>query len=44
QTASYIRSVTGNSPAAEIAAAAALLDSGSITESEYHAIKAKALS
>jgi hypothetical protein len=40
----YVRSVaTGSSPAAEIEKAQALLDSGAISDSEYAALKAKAL-
>ncbi|MEO9220789.1 MAG: PLDc N-terminal domain-containing protein [Mycobacteriaceae bacterium] len=39
----YIRDVAGTSPAAEIAEAKKLLESGAITESEYAAIKAKVL-
>lgn len=40
---SYIRSVAGSSPAAEIAQAKALLDSGAISQGEYQAIKTKVL-
>lgn len=43
-TDQYIRSVSGSSgPASEIETAKKLLDSGAITQSEYDAIKAKAL-
>lgn len=41
---SYIREVAGKSPAEHIADAKALLDAGTITEAEYQALKAKALS
>ncbi|KUF06987.1 PLDc N-terminal domain-containing protein [Leucobacter sp. G161] len=41
--ATYIRETAGKSPAAEITAAAELLTAGSITHSEFEAIKAKAL-
>lgn len=40
----YIRTVAGTGAAGEIAQAKSLLDSGAITQSEYDAIKAKALS
>jgi hypothetical protein len=40
---SYIRHVAGKSPADEIAAASALLESGSITQGEFDRLKAKAL-
>lgn len=40
----YIRDVAGKSPAEAIADAKALLDSGTITEEEYAALKSKALS
>jgi hypothetical protein len=44
QTDDYIRSVAGSGgPAAEIERAKQLLDSGAITQSEFEAIKAKAL-
>jgi hypothetical protein len=43
-TTAYIRQVaTSSSPAEEIGKAKALLDSGSITQAEYDALKAKAL-
>jgi len=41
---SYIKSVTGKSPAADIAEAKALLDAGTITQDEFSKLKAKALS
>lgn len=40
----YIRDAAGTSPAAQIADAKALLDSGTITDEEFAALKAKALS
>lgn len=40
----YIQSVAGTSPADEIAKAKALHDAGSISQSEFDALKAKALS
>ena len=40
----YIREVAGASPSAEIAAAAALLEAGSISTAEFEQLKAKALS
>jgi vacuolar-type H+-ATPase subunit I/STV1 len=40
---SYIRSVAVSSPADEIARAKTLLDSGAITQSEFDALKARAL-
>lgn len=44
QTEEYLRSVAGTkSPAEQIAAAKALLDDGTITESEYAQLKTKAL-
>ncbi len=44
QTDDYIKQAAGRSPAQEIADAKALLDSGSIDQSEFDALKAKALS
>jgi hypothetical protein len=47
ETETYIKSVAGgggSSPAAEIAHAKELLDAGTITQTEYEALKAKALS
>jgi uncharacterized membrane protein len=40
----YIKSVASSSPSEEIAKAKTLLDSGAITQDEFDAIKAKALS
>ena len=40
---SYIKSVAGRSPAADIAEAKALLDAGTISQDEYARLKAKAL-
>ena len=40
----YIKSVVSSSPAEEIAKAKTLLDSGALTQAEFDAIKAKALS
>lgn len=42
-TQTYIRDVAGRSPSDEIAAAAALRDSGSINDEEFAQLKAKAL-
>lgn len=39
----YVRELAGTGPAAEIAHAKSLLDSGAITADEYSALKAKAL-
>jgi hypothetical protein len=39
----YIRHAAGSGPASEIAHAKALLDAGTISSSEYEALKAKAL-
>lgn len=44
QQAQYIQSVAGSSPAGQIAQAKTLLDNGTITQAEFDAIKAKALS
>ncbi len=41
---SYIKSVAGKSPAADIAEAKALLDAGTISQDEFSKLKAKALS
>ncbi|TIC85765.1 PLDc_N domain-containing protein [Nocardioides sp. GY 10127] len=43
QTEEYIRSVAGSGPAAEIAHAHRLLEQGAISESEYEALKARAI-
>ncbi|WP_417563962.1 SHOCT domain-containing protein [Microbacterium sp.] len=42
-TDSYIKDVAGRSPSDEIAAAAKLLEAGTITTDEYEKLKAKAL-
>lgn len=42
-TESYIKSVAGRSPAADIAEAKALLEAGTITQAEFDRLKAKAL-
>ncbi len=43
QTDDYIRQAAGRSPAEEIAHAKALLDAGTLSQSEYDSLKAKAL-
>ena len=43
ETDDYIRSAAGRSPAQEIADAKALLDSGAISQTEFEALKTKAL-
>lgn len=43
ETDTYIREVAGTSPTADIAAAKALLDAGTIDEGEFAQLKAKAL-
>jgi len=43
ETETYIRTVAGKSPAADIADAKALLDAGTITQAEFDKLKAKAL-
>lgn len=43
QTDDYIKQAAGRSPAEEIAHAKELLDAGTINESEYESLKAKAL-
>jgi len=42
-TDSYIKSVAGTSPAAQIAEAKALLDAGTISQEEFARLKAKSL-
>jgi hypothetical protein len=42
-TESYIKTVAGTSPAAQIAEAKALLDAGTITQEEFAKLKAKSL-
>lgn len=44
ETDDYIRQAAGRSPAQEIADAKGLLEAGSITQTEFDALKAKALS
>jgi hypothetical protein len=44
ETETYLKGVVGKSPAADIAEAKALLDSGVITQDEFAKLKAKALS
>jgi hypothetical protein len=41
--AAYIRSVSGTSPAEQIASAKELLDTGAISQSEFDTLKAKAM-
>ncbi|HRH85936.1 MAG TPA: SHOCT domain-containing protein [Rubrivivax sp.] len=43
ETETYIKSVAGKSPAADIAEAKGLLDAGTITQAEFDRLKAKAL-
>jgi hypothetical protein len=43
QADDYVKSVVGSNPATEIAKAKELLDSGAINQSEFDALKAKAL-
>lgn len=43
-TDAYIRDVAGSSPADEVAKAKALLDAGTITQDEFAAMKARAIS
>ncbi len=43
ETESYIKTVAGKSPAADIAEAKALLDAGTISADEFAKLKAKAL-
>jgi ABC-type multidrug transport system fused ATPase/permease subunit len=44
ETEAYIKGVAGKSPASDIAEAKALLDAGTITQSEFDKLKARALS
>ncbi|HQR22354.1 MAG TPA: SHOCT domain-containing protein [Burkholderiaceae bacterium] len=44
ETEAYVREVAGKSPAAQIAEAKALLDAGTINQSEFDRLKAKAMS
>ncbi len=44
ETDAYIKAAAGRSPAQDIIDAKALLSEGAITEQEFHALKAKALS
>ena len=43
ETDDYIKQAAGRSPAQEIADAKALLEAGTITQTEFDALKAKAL-
>jgi hypothetical protein len=43
ETGDYIRQTAGRSPAQEIADAKGLLESGTITQAEFDALKVKAL-
>jgi hypothetical protein len=43
ESANYIREVAGRSPAADIAEAKALLEAGTINQTEFERLKAKAL-
>jgi len=44
ETETYIKTVAGKSPAADIAEAKALFDAGTINQAEFDKLKAKALS
>jgi ABC-type multidrug transport system fused ATPase/permease subunit len=44
ETETYIKTVAGKSPAADIAEAKSLLDAGTISQDEFAKLKAKALS
>ena len=44
ETETYIKTVAGKSPAADIAEGKALLDAGTINQAEFDKLKAKALS